>query len=88
MRLDKFLQSSRIVKRRPVANKICNFGKVMVNNQLAKASKNVNVGDIITIDFGDRQNRIVKIYEVLEIPMGNVPKSKANALYQISDLSP
>jgi len=60
MRLDKFLQSSRIIKRRPVAYEICVRGKVMVNNRLAKASKNIVVGDMITIDFGDRQNHGLK----------------------------
>ena len=83
MRLDKFLQSSRIIKRRPVANEICVRGKVMVNNRLAKASKTVAIGDMITIDFGDRQNRGLKSYKVLEIPTGNVPKSQISGLYQL-----
>ena len=83
MRLDKFLQSSRIIKRRPIANEICVRGKVMVNNRLAKASKTVAVGDMITIDFGDRQNRGLKSYKVLEIPTGNVPKSQISGLYQL-----
>ncbi|MBR53674.1 hypothetical protein CMK19_07920 [Candidatus Poribacteria bacterium] len=83
MRLDKFLQSSRIIKRRPIANEICVRGKVMVNNRLAKASKTVAIGDMITIDFGDRQNRGLKSYKVLEIPTGNVPKSQISGLYQL-----
>ena len=83
MRLDKFLQSSRIIKRRPIANEICVRGKVMVNNRLAKASKTVAIGDMITIDFGDRQNRGLKSYKVLEIPAGNVPKSQISGLYQL-----
>ena len=83
MRLDKFLQSSRIIKRRPIANEICVRGKVMVNNRLAKASKTVAIGDMITIDFGDLQNRGLKSYKVLEIPTGNVPKSQISGLYQL-----
>ena len=83
MRLDKFLQSSRIIKRRPIANEICVRGKVMVNNRLAKASKTVAIGDMITIDFGDRQNRGLKSYKVLEIPTGNVPKSQISGLHQL-----
>ena len=85
MRLDKFLQSSRIIKRRPVANEICVRGKVMVNNRLAKASKNIAVGDMITIDFGDRRNHGLKSYKVLEVPTGNVPKSQVRGLYQLLD---
>ena len=83
MRLDKFLQSSRIIKRRPIANEICVRRKVMVDNRLAKASKTVAIGDMITIDFGDRQNRGLKSYKVLEIPTGNVPKSQISGLYQL-----
>ena len=85
MRLDKFLQVSRIIKRRPVANEVCNRGKVQVNRQQAKASKIISTGDVITIDFGDRENRGIMTYEVLEVPTGNMPKSKATTLYQVCE---
>ena len=50
MRLDKYLKVSRLIKRRTVANEACDGGRVMINDKPAKASTNVKVGDIITID--------------------------------------
>ena len=52
MRLDKFLKVSRLIKRRTVANSACDAGRVMVNGNVAKASTNVKVGDVIEIGFG------------------------------------
>ncbi|MCI8955922.1 MAG: RNA-binding S4 domain-containing protein [Eubacterium sp.] len=54
MRLDKFLKVSRIIKRRTVANEACDAGRVLVNGQPAKASKDIKVGDKIEIQFGQR----------------------------------
>ena len=63
MRLDKFLKVSRIIKRRTVANEACDAGRVLVNGQSAKASKDIKVGDKIEIQFGQR---IVKV-EVVSV---------------------
>ena len=54
MRLDKYLKVSRLIKRRTVANEACDAGRVLINDKVAKASTNVNVGDIIEIGFGTR----------------------------------
>ena len=63
MRLDKFLKVSRLIKRRTVANKACDAGRVLVNGAVAKASVKVKPGDIIEIQFG---TKTVKV-EVLDI---------------------
>lgn len=63
MRLDKYLKVSRLIKRRTVANEACDTGRVFINDKPAKASTNVKQGDIITINFG---NKDVKV-EVLDI---------------------
>lgn len=52
MRLDKFLKVSRILKRRTVAQQACDSGKVKVNGIVAKAGKQLNVGDTVEISFG------------------------------------
>ena len=49
MRLDKFLQVSRLVKRRTIANTLCSKGAVSVNGHVAKAGKMLAVGDIIRL---------------------------------------
>lgn len=90
MRLDKFLQVSRLIKRRTVANELCQRGKVTVNGQNAKAGKELAEGDVLSITFcvsapglhpQGREDHTV-VYEVIEIPSANVPKSKASTLYR------
>ena len=63
MRLDKYLKVSRLIKRRTVANEACDAGRVLINDKPAKASANVKQGDIITIQFGNKDVRV----EVLDI---------------------
>lgn len=53
MRLDKFLKVSRIIKRRTVANEVCDASRVKVNGLPAKASRDVKVGDIIELSIGE-----------------------------------
>lgn len=52
MRLDKFLKVSRLVKRRTVANELCDAKHVEVNGKIARASYEVKEGDIIAIQMG------------------------------------
>ena len=54
MRLDKYLKVSRLVKRRTVANELCDAKHVMVNGKVARASYDVKVDDIIEITMGNR----------------------------------
>lgn len=58
MRLDKFLKVSRLIKRRTVAKKACDAGKVSVNGKIAKASTEIEIGDVLTILFGEREIRV------------------------------
>ncbi len=77
MRLDKFLKVSRLIKRRTVANDVCASARVFVNNNPAKPAKQLNVGDIISIEY----KNFTKTYKVLEIPAGNIPVQEASRLY-------
>ena len=54
MRLDKFLKVSRLIKRRTVANDVCDSARVFVNNNPAKPAKQLKVGDIISIEYKNR----------------------------------
>ena len=47
MRLDKYLKVSRVIKRRTVANEVCDAKHVTVNGKIARASYDVKEGDII-----------------------------------------
>jgi ribosomal 50S subunit-recycling heat shock protein len=77
MRLDKFLKVSRLIKRRTVANEACDAGRVLVNGKVAKASLNVKVGDIIEIQFGNREVK-AEILNVAE----TVRKDEAKDLFR------
>lgn len=77
MRLDKFLKVSRIIKRRTVANEACDAGRVFINDKPAKASANVKVGDVLTIQFG---NKDVKV-EILDV-QETVKKDEAKELFK------
>lgn len=63
MRLDKYLKISRIIKRRTVANEVCDAKRVTVNGKVARASYDVKVGDVIEIRFGEKTTK----YEVLSV---------------------
>ncbi len=77
MRLDKFLKVSRLIKRRTVANEACDAGRVLINDKPAKASANVKVGDVLTIQFG---NKDVKV-EILDV-QETVKKDEAKELFK------
>jgi len=55
VRLDKYLKVSRIVKRRALAQQLCDWGHVTRNGRTAKPSTNVEVGDVLEINFGSRK---------------------------------
>ena len=77
MRLDKYLKVSRLIKRRTVANEACDAGRVLVNGNVAKASVNVKVGDVIEIGFGNKYVK-VKVTDVQE----TVKKDEAKELFE------
>ena len=77
MRLDKFLKVSRIIKRRTVANDVSDKGRILVNGQIAKPSKQLKIGDIIEIQGGKNSIKL----QILIIPEGNVPVQMAEKLY-------
>ena len=66
MRLDKYLKVSRLIKRRTVANEACDGGMVQVNGRTVKASYDVKVGDVISLQFGAR-TVTVEVLSVQEV---------------------
>ncbi len=80
MRVDKFLNATNVLKRRTLAQDMCESGVVLINNAKAKSSKEVKIGDIITINFLESQ----KQYEVLALPTTkNVPKSQSQMFVKL-----
>ena len=77
MRIDTYLQVSRLIKRRTVANEACDGERISVNGRQVKASYQVKVGDVIEIAFGQRTLRV----EVTEINE-SAGKADAAAMYR------
>lgn len=78
MRLDKYLKVSRLIKRRTVANEVCDAKHVTVNGKIARASYVVKVGDVIEISMGQNVTR-ARVLDVAE----TVRKEDAAAMYEI-----
>ncbi|MDR2686781.1 MAG: RNA-binding S4 domain-containing protein [Oscillospiraceae bacterium] len=78
MRLDKYLKVSRLVKRRTVANELCDAGHVEVNGKAARASHEVKPGDLLAISVGARKTR-ARVLSVAEY----ATKENAAAMFEI-----
>jgi ribosomal 50S subunit-recycling heat shock protein len=79
VRLDLFLKTSRLVKRRTIAREMCENGRVFVNGLQAKPAKDVKQGDRITMKFS---SRIIDL-EVLSIIIAISRKILPEELYRV-----
>lgn len=79
MRLDKFLKVSRLIKRRTVANKVSEQGRIYVNGVIAKPAKQLKVGDVITIVQADTEIKV----RIVKVPANNVSVQEAPSLYEV-----
>ena len=82
MRLDKFLKVSRIIKRRAIAKKIADQGRIMINDKVAKSSSDVRVGDVLTIEFSNKTEK-VQVNQLVE----TTKKDEAAGMYEILEES-
>jgi ribosomal 50S subunit-recycling heat shock protein len=76
MRIDKYLKVSRIIKRRTIANEVCEQGRVKINDKVAKPGNEVKVGDVIEIQFGNNTT-VIEITRISE----HVTKDDAKEMY-------
>ena len=72
IRVDKYLKTARILKRREAAKELALQGRIQINGRIAKPSTEVEVGDVLRLEFG---------YRILEIKILDIQKqvSKQNA---------
>lgn len=82
MRLDKFLKTARIVKRRALARELCDDEAVEVNGRVAKAGREVRPGDRIAVTTRHRRLELT----VLAVPDHGVRKGEAADLYRVERL--
>ncbi|CAM3142619.1 RNA-binding S4 domain-containing protein [Streptobacillus felis] len=82
MRLDKFLKVTRVVKRRTIANELCDSGNVKVNGDVKKALYSVKEGDKIDIKFYNR-NFVVN---VLKLPPESLRKEDIDSYITVEEI--
>lgn len=78
MRVDKYLKTARILKRREAAKELALQGRIQINGRIAKPSTEVEVGDVLRLEFG---YRILEI-KILDIQK-HVSKQNASLLFEI-----
>lgn len=81
MRLDKFLKVTRIIKRRTIANELCDLGRVKVNGDVKKALYSVKDGDKLEIRYFNRIFNVV----VLKLPPESLKKDDISMYINISE---
>lgn len=77
MRIDKFLKNARIIKRRTVAKEACESGRIFLNGRPAKPGSELDIGDIIQVEFGSRTLKC-KVTKIIESPR----KEDAKDMYE------
>ena len=83
VRMDIWLCVARFFKTRPLAKRACELGRILSNGQIAKAAREVRVGDQlrVTNEGGDFQVEVLLLSEV------RGPASVAQTLYRETDES-
>jgi ribosomal 50S subunit-recycling heat shock protein len=78
MRIDKYLKVCRLIKRRTMANEACDSDRILINGKLVKPSKEVKVGDTVTVCYGNK-TLTVRVLDTSEV----VRKEQASSMYEI-----
>jgi ribosome-associated heat shock protein Hsp15 len=83
VRIDKWLWAARFFKTRALASKACELGRVQSNGVLAKAAREVRVGDVLKVrnEGGDF------VIEVLVLSEMRGPAAVALGLYRETEES-
>ena len=83
LRLDKWLWYSRFFKSRTLATKLCQLGRIRINETVIGKSKTlISEGDILTFPKGSN----IRIIKILKLGKRRGPALEAETLYE--DLSP
>ena len=82
-RIDKWLWAARFFKTRTLAAKACELGRIQANQQLARSSREIRIGDLLAIknEGGDFE------VEVLALSAVRGPAAIAQALYRETEQS-
>ncbi len=78
IRIDKWLWAARFYKTRSLATDETGKGRVEINGQTAKASREVKVGDMVSTRQGD----VIRTLQVLGLSDQRGPAPVAQTLYE------
>jgi ribosome-associated heat shock protein Hsp15 len=83
VRMDMWLWAARFFKTRTLAKRACELGRIQSNGQMAKAARDVRIGDRlrITNEGGDFEVEVLLLSDV------RGPASVANTLYLETEAS-
>jgi ribosome-associated heat shock protein Hsp15 len=83
VRIDKWLWAARFFKTRSLAARACELGRIRSNEQVAKAAREVRVGDMLRIsnDGGDFEIEVLLLSDI------RGPASVAQTLYRETEAS-
>ncbi len=83
VRIDAWLWAARFFKTRTLAKKACDLGRILSHGHVAKAAREVRVGDMlrVTNDGGEFEIEVLGLSDV------RGPASEAQKLYRETDAS-
>ena len=79
MRLDLFLKTTRLIKRRPLAKEAAEAGCITRNGHPAKAGDDIKAGDQLVVDLANRHVEV----EVLAEPPKQLRKDDVDSYIRI-----
>lgn len=74
LRIDKFLKTSRVIKRRKVAKDALLLDRIYLNNNLVKPAKQVKIDDLITLHLG---------LKIITIKVTSLNPKDGDSMYQL-----
>ena len=83
VRIDKWLWAARFFKTRALAQKSCEMGRIESNGHLAKAARDVRIGDMLKIKNEGGEFEV----EVLALSEMRGPAAIAQTLYRETEAS-
>lgn len=83
MRIDKWLWAARFFKTRSLATRACELGRIEAHGQPSKASREVRVGDLLTVQNEGGEFQVV----VLVLSEMRGPAAAAQLLYRETEAS-
>jgi len=83
IRMDLWLWAARFFKTRTLAKRACELGRIVSNGQVAKAAREVRIGDMLRVsnEGGDFEVEVLLVSEV------RGPASVAKTLYRETEES-